>query len=174
MPANMAEDTEYEVFSPPTDLRKKVRVLTKREATKFDPVKAAEAALQRLSSNFGAWMGGETADLQAAFAAIEVDGVDQDRLDRLYQAAHNIKGQALTLGYPLVGSVAASFCHLIEQIPTPTHLPMELSGRYVDAIRAMVVEGAKDSNNPTGAALLRMLTEVSEDFLKTLPPKSPE
>ncbi|MDN3719673.1 hypothetical protein QW131_12065 [Roseibium salinum] len=30
-----------------------------------------------------------------------------------------MKGQALTLGFPLVGQVAANLCHLIETVPGP-------------------------------------------------------
>ncbi|MTI42229.1 Hpt domain-containing protein [Roseibium hamelinense] len=166
MAAKTAEGEEYEVLTPPTDLRQKVRILTKREAAKFDPVAAAEAAIQRLSSNFGTWMDKETEDLLGAMQHLRDGGADAERLDRLYQSAHNIKGQALTLGYPLVGSVAASFCHLIENLPEPSDFPMELGERYVEAIRAMVSEGAKDADNPTGSKLLESLTEVSDAYLE--------
>ncbi len=168
MSSDPLEDGDYETLTPPTDLRKKVRVLSKREAAKFDPVKAAEEALGRLSKNFGDWMSNETQDLMKAWAAIEADGLSEDSLAALYQRAHNIKGQALTLGYPLVGSVAGSFCHLIENVPSPSSLPLPLVGQYVEAIRAMVAEGAKDENNATGAALLQKLDEVTEDYLRQL------
>ncbi|MTH99401.1 Hpt domain-containing protein [Roseibium sp. RKSG952] len=159
---------QYEVLTPPSDLRKKVRVLNKREAAKFDPVKAAEAAMERLSANFGSWMQTETSDLLSAYADIGTSGVDAEKLERLYQSVHNIKGQARTLGYPLVGSVASNFCHLIESLPSPSGFPMELSGRYVDAIRAMVMEGARDHDNETGAELLQTLTSLSEDHLRKI------
>jgi len=171
MGAEEASDDGYEIITPPTDLRSKVRVLTKREAAKFDPVKAAEAAIERLSQNFGTWMLNETRDLCAAWDAIEARGPNAENLDTLYQATHNIKGQALTLGYPLVGDVAARFCTLIERLPDPSDLPVELSARYVEAIRAMVSEGAKDEANKTGAELLETLSEVTDAFLKTLPQK---
>jgi len=171
MGAEEASDDGYEIITPPTDLRSKVRMLTKREAAKFDPVKAAEAAIERLSQNFGTWMLNETRELCAAWEVIETHGPDADRLDALYQAAHNIKGQALTLGYPLVGDVAARFCTLIERLPGPSDLPVQLSARYVEAIRAMVSEGARDEANKTGAQLLETLSEVTDAFLKTLPEK---
>jgi len=169
--ADTAKDQEYEIVSPPTDLRSKVRELSPREAKKFDPVKAAEAALQRLSSHFGNWMDNETRDLLSAWESIKVDGLSEDRLATLFQAAHNIKGQALTLGFPLVGQVAAGFCHLIENLPSPDKLPLELSGRYVEAIRAMVTEGAKDEDNKTGVRLLETLLSVTDDYLAQFPQK---
>jgi HPt (histidine-containing phosphotransfer) domain-containing protein len=169
--ADTDQDEDYEVLSPPTDLRKKVRELTPREARKFDPVKAAEAAVARLSSHFGDWMNNETKALMSAWQAIRSDGLNKDTLATLFQAAHNIKGQALTLGFPLVGQVAASFCHLIETIPSPDKLPLELAERYVTAIRAMVTEGAKDVDNKTGVALLDSLHGVTDEYLAQFPAK---
>ncbi|MEP3045743.1 MAG: Hpt domain-containing protein [Roseibium sp.] len=170
--ADPATDQDYEIVSAPTDLRSKVRELSPREAKKFDPVKAAEAALQRLSRNFGSWMDNETQDLMSAWKQVQSEGLNDMTLAALFQAAHNIKGQALTLGFPLVGDVAASFCHLIETVPTPKALPMALVGQYVEAIRAMVMEGAKDDANPTGVKLLKTLDSVSSEYLAQFPPKA--
>lgn len=169
--AQRAEDQDYEILHPPTDLRSKVRELTPREAKKFDPVKAAEAALERLAPQFGSWMDSETSTLMDAWARIQAEDVSEETVATLYQAAHNIKGQALTLGYPLVGEVAASFCHLIESLPSPEDLPLELTERFAEAIRAMVMEGAKDGHNRTGVELLEMLRTVTESFLSQFPPK---
>ncbi|MCK7614532.1 Hpt domain-containing protein [Roseibium sediminicola] len=169
--ADTAKDQEYEILTPPTDLRSKVRELTPREAKKFDPVKAAEAALERLAPHFGNWMDNETRDLLSAWESIKIDGLNEGTMATLYQAAHNIKGQALTLGFPLVGDVAAGFCHLIETIPSPDKLPPELAERYVEAIRAMVTEGAKDDANKTGVALLETLSSVTDAYLAQFPKK---
>lgn len=170
--AESAEDQDYEILPNPTDLRSKVRELTPREAKKFDPVKAAEDALNRLSKHFGNWMENETAELLKAWEAMQADGPNDETLPPLFQAAHNIKGQALTLGFPLVGQVAASFCHLIEHLPSAELLPMDLTGRFVESIRAMVSEGAKDEHNKTGVELLEMLEAVTAEFLKQFPQKN--
>ncbi|WP_420332696.1 Hpt domain-containing protein [Roseibium sp.] len=167
--AETAEDKDYEILTPPTNLRSKVRVLSPREAKKFDPVKAAEAAMSRLSSHFGSWMVNETVTLNQAWENVPPDGLSEETIAPLFHAAHNIKGQALTLGFPLVGQVAASFCHLIETVPSPEKLPRELAGRYVEAIRAMVMEGAKDEGNSTGVELLETLESVTNEFLKQFP-----
>lgn len=165
MAAETLEETDYEVLSPPNDLRKKVRVLNKRESAKFDPVKAAEAALQRISKNFDGWMKTEAMELVTIFEAIKENGIDAERLDALFQSVHNLKGQAVTLGYPLIGSVAASFCQLIEHVPAPDALPLALAEQYVIAIRAMVTEDARSMDNETGAALLNKLSEVTDGYL---------
>ncbi|MBG6142774.1 Hpt domain-containing protein [Roseibium album] len=168
--AETAQDQNYEILTPPDDLRRKVRELTPREAKKFDPIKAAEAALNRLSGHFGSWMINETVTLLRAWETAQTEGMTEETVAPLFQAAHNIKGQALTLGFPLVGRVAASFCHLIETVPSPEKLPLQLTERYVEAIRAMVMEGAKDDDNRTGVELLETLDIVTTDFLKQFSP----
>ncbi|KZM48199.1 Hpt domain-containing protein [Labrenzia sp. OB1] len=171
--ADTAKDQNYEILSPPNNLRSKVRELTPREARKFDPVKAAEDAMYRLSQHFGTWMDNETLALTGAWEAVQAEGMSEETLATLFQAAHNIKGQALTLGFPLVGEAAASFCHLIETVPSPAALPLDLAERYVKAIRAMVKEGAKDDGNTTGVQLLETLKTVTGEFLDQFP-EAPE
>jgi len=172
MASEPLDEEEREVLSPPTDLRKKVRILSKREAKNFDPVKAAEQALERLSGKFDGWMSSEASELIGAYETIRAEGLNKTNMDMLYQAVHNMKGQALTLGYPLVGSVATSFCRLLEHVPGPDKLPLSLTEQYVEAIRAMVAEDARDDKNATGAALADRLSEVTEDYLAQFPPKT--
>lgn len=166
-----AQNQDYEIVSPPTDLRKKVRELTPREARKFDPVKAAEAALERIAPHFGNWMDNESKGLVSAWEVVQSNGVTSETLETLYQSVHNIKGQAETLGFPLVGNVAASFCHLIENLPAPEDLPLGLAEGFVEAIRAMVTEGAKDTANKTGVELLETLRTATDAYLVQFPPK---
>ena len=165
-----AKDQDYEIVSAPTDLRKKVRVLSPREARKFDPVKAVEDAVSRLPPQFSVWMDDETRNLLNAWESLQANGISEEVLATLFQSAHNIKGQAQTLGFPLVGDVAANFCRLIETVPSPDRLPLKLAERYVEAIRAMVMEGAKDDANKTGVELLMKLKSVTDDFLEQLLP----
>lgn len=154
----------FEVVKPPRDLRSKVRVLSPREAARFDPVKAAEAALAKLSEDFDDWMASEALTLSRAFAEVQEHGLSEERCDTLFRAAHDIKGQAGTLGYPLVGAVAGSLCYLMEHVAREA-LPMTLIAQHVDAVRAMVAEMTQQEDNPTARALVERLADVTEDFV---------
>ena len=59
-------------------------------------------------------------------------------------------------------------------MPSPDKLPLSLVERYVEAIRAMVAEGAKDEANKTGVELLKTLQGVTEEYLAQFPPKQDE
>ncbi|NRG18160.1 Hpt domain-containing protein [Rhizobiales bacterium] len=162
---NANETPDYEVVKPPRDLRAKVRVLDEREAARFDPVKAAEEALESLSAEFDRWMGDEVQTLFDAWAkAAARTTITADAGDELFRASHDIKGQASTLGFPLVGAIAGNLCYLLESVKPVQDVPKTLLQQHVDAIRAMVAERATDENR-TAKALVERLADVTDDFI---------
>ncbi|MBA5777589.1 Hpt domain-containing protein [Stappia sp. F7233] len=159
------ERKDYEVVKPPQDLRSKVKILEGKDAARFDPVQAAEAALQRLSGEFDAWMGLEVGTLLDAWAALPEGPLTEEGKTTLFRAAHDIKGQAGTLGYPLAGAVAGNLCYLFEHVSPAADIPRVLVEQHIDAVRAMVAEGAKDADNEVAKALVTRLADVTDDFI---------
>ena len=62
-------------------------------------------------------MGIEADRLSAAHAAILSDGFTNDTREELFRAAHDIKGDAATFGFPSAGAAAESLCRIIEHAP---------------------------------------------------------
>ena len=60
--------------------------------------------------------------------------------EALFHAAHDIKGEAATFGYPVVAPAADSLCRLIEHTPDVTRIPLALVDQHVDAVRAIYRE----------------------------------
>jgi HPt (histidine-containing phosphotransfer) domain-containing protein len=87
-------------------------------------------------------------------------------VDALFHAAHDIKGQAATFGYPAVASAADSLCRLIEHTPDITHIPEELIEQHVDAVRAIYREYARSDAEQLAVRLTTTLHEVTDEFLR--------
>ena len=102
---------------PPNKLKKAVEKVKPGTKIEFDPVARAEAALAELADDFAVWMDEECARLDTARNAIKASGITPGNQRRLFHAAHDIKGQAATFGFPLVAPVADSLCRLIEHTP---------------------------------------------------------
>src|SRR5262249_59373230 len=83
----------------------------------------------------------------------------------LFRAAHDIKGQAATFGFPWVAALADSLCRLIEHTPDMTRIPLTLVDQHVDAIRAIVRESARPDIATVADKLIKKLRAVTEDFL---------
>lgn len=165
------DDVEFdvgpsEVIATQIDLRKKVRQ-TPRRAGSRDPIAAAEAAVQELASSFDSWMHGELDTLTERWRAAANNGYSLETREALFRAAHDIKGQAATLGYPLVGEAAASLCNLLLDGPETPRLPLSLVDQHVQAIRAMIREEAREENR-TARMLAEKLTTVTDEYLASV------
>jgi len=86
--------------------------------------------------------------------------------DALFRAAHDIKGEAATFGFPEVAGTAESLCRLLEHTPKITSIPVTLVDQHVDATRAIIREHARPDVGDVAVALTRRLREVTDDFLK--------
>ena len=152
---------DYEMITPPNRLRMAVS----QGADAGDPVARAEEALAELSGEFSSWMDTECERLDAAREKVKSKGVTRKTIDALFLAAHDIKGQAATFGYPFVASCADSLCRLIEHTPDMNRIPLPLVDQHVDAIRAIIREKARPDIVQVADALTKRLREVADDFL---------
>jgi len=156
---------DHEVIVPPNKLKKAVEKLKPGTKIDFDPVGRAEAALAELADDFAVWMDQECARLDAARNAIKASGITPGNRDVLFRAAHDIKGQAATFGFPMVAPVADSLCRLIEHTPDTTRLPLPLVDQHVDAIRAIRYKNTRGDSNSNAAKLAEKLRQVADEFL---------
>lgn len=154
---------DHEIITPPNELRKAVAAAGPDDD---DPVARAEAALVQLSSEFTAWMQAECERIETARQAIKLLGMTEHTHNALFRAAHDIKGEAGTFGYPEVVGVADSLCRLLEHTPEIARIPVVLIDQHVDAVRAITRETARPDKAEVADALVRRLREVTDDFLK--------
>ena len=160
---SVATYADHEVITPPHELRKAVAPAADGDE---DPVARAEAALAELSGEFAVWMDAECERLEAARQHVKRDGFSKVMHDALFRAAHDIKGEAGTFGFPAVVGATESLCRLIEHTPDMQRIPLTLVDQHVDAIRAVVREYARPDLLDAATALTRRLREVTDEFLK--------
>lgn len=153
---------DHEIITPVNRLEKAVAKVVLPDD---DPLARAEAALAQLSGEFGAWMIAECDRLDAARRAVKEHGSNKRTLEELFHAAHDIKGDAATFGFPLAAGAAASLCRVLEHSPDSNRIPVALIDQHVDAVRAIVREYARPDIEATATALNRKLHHVSEEFL---------
>jgi chemotaxis protein histidine kinase CheA len=159
----VATYADHEIITPPNRLRK--AVATNKPAG-IDPVARAEAALADLEGEFSNWMNRECDQLDEARQHVMANGLSKETRDALFRAAHDIKGEAATFGFPLVAAPADSLCRLIEHSPDISRIPLPLIDQHVDAIRAIVREGARPDVADIATVLTQRLREVTDEFLR--------
>ncbi len=178
MAKNSPKDIEVKAFAThhvitqPNPLRKVLRRVEDKDMD--DPVGRAEQALAGLSGEFKDWMAAEAARLAAAHAAVQKDGFSKSTRDELFHAAHDIKGDAATFGFPAAAIVAESLCRVIEHAPHLDRVPAELFTHHINAILAIVHENTKLDSLSVGSELGRRLRKVADDYLAHVNRDRPE
>jgi HPt (histidine-containing phosphotransfer) domain-containing protein len=154
---------DHHVITQPNPLRKVLRRVAAKDLD--DPVARAEAALASMSGEFKNWMGIEADRLSAAHAAILSGGFTNTTRDELFRAAHDIKGDAATFGFPSAGVAAESLCRIIEHAPDLDQVPSDLIALHINAIQAIVRERTKLDTASTANELSRRLRGVADEYL---------
>jgi HPt (histidine-containing phosphotransfer) domain-containing protein len=131
-----------------------------------DPIARAEAALAAISGDFTNWMQDECARLDAARRKVREMGLSTQTRQELFLAAHDVKGDSGTLGYPEVAAAAESLCRLLEHTPDLTKIPLAIVDQHVDAVRAIIREHSRPQAEAVASKLTRTLRAVCDDFLR--------
>jgi HPt (histidine-containing phosphotransfer) domain-containing protein len=155
---------DHDVIVLPNKLKKAVVPAQPGDPAAPDPVARAEQALFELSGDFARWMESECARLDAARREVAAGFTEKTR-DELFRAAHDIKGEAATFGFPLVEPVAASLCRLIEHSPTPARIPRALLDQHVNGVLAIVHRNDEGNSERKARLLAQRLRQVTEEFL---------
>ncbi|WGD55842.1 Hpt domain-containing protein [Bradyrhizobium sp. CB1650] len=178
MAKNSARDIEVKAFAThhvitqPNPLRKVLRRVEAKDMD--DPVGRAEQALAGLSGEFKDWMASEVDRLSAAWAAIQQDGFDDAQRGELFRAAHDIKGDAATFGFPSAAGIAESLCRVIEHAPDLAKVPVELFSHHINAIAAIVHENTRLDSLSVSSELSRRLRKVADEYLAHVNRDRPE
>jgi chemotaxis protein histidine kinase CheA len=162
----MSEPTKsgaYQTITPPNTLQKKVRKLTGR-AAQFDPIEKAERAVERLSVNFADWMDEEVQRLMTIWQSTKQSGFSPEARGALYRAAHDMRGQAATLGFPSVGKIAGVFCDIMDAMGE-RDIPDAFMEKYVTAIRAIARETKAGEDNSIAATLAEELSKAGAEMI---------
>ena len=120
-----------------------------------------------MSTEFAEWMQSECERLETARQEVVRQGFTEKTHAELFRAAHDIKGEAATFGYPAVVGAADSLCRLLEHTPGMSRIPLTLVEQHVDAVRAIAREHARDDLASVAGTLTRRLREVTDEFLRS-------
>jgi HPt (histidine-containing phosphotransfer) domain-containing protein len=163
---------DHHVITQPNPLRKVL--LRVPECDLDDPVARAEKALADLSGEFKNWMTVEADRLSAAHATILREGFNDQTREELFRAAHDIKGDAATFGFPSAAAAADSLCRIIEHAPELEKVPRDLITHHINAVQAIVRERTKLDTAAMANELSRQLRGVADVFLTHVNRDRPE
>jgi hypothetical protein len=161
----------YLVLEPDNSLRSKALVPGNANDAIQQATESAEEALNQLSFQFSNWMVEECDRLRQAHFNLHRNGMSSERLDQLFTASHDIRGQAHTLGYPVAGAMASLLCGLIEQAPDATKIPLNVLDQHVNSIKAVVRQDITGKGTQETNSILQGLQLLNITILNRLTPE---
>jgi chemotaxis protein histidine kinase CheA len=167
-PIQQAEEikfSDHTVIVPPHRLKSVITHTSEQSDYAMDVVARAEATLAEIKHEFKAWMITECEALEAARNDMRSQGPSAPALQKVYLAAHEIKGHAAVLGFPLAGRIAGILYRLLTYTPDPQLVPLAVIDSHVDAIRAVVREQIHTMNDKTGKEIFERRAVIVENFL---------
>ena len=167
--ASLTEDrsdpTWHRIIEVPEHLTLTRKAARRNGPSQEEMIQRAEKALEGISGQFEDWTEQTLLTLAEAHAVVRDHGMSEDRAGDLFRAAHNIKGLAATVGYPLAGRVAESLCHLIDRVEDRARVPMVLVDQHVASITAIVHEKASGGGTAIARTLVDRLLTVTAEFV---------
>ncbi|MBM3567650.1 MAG: hypothetical protein FJX46_02720 [Alphaproteobacteria bacterium] len=145
-----------EVIRPPKHIRQKVGMtggLTIEEA-----VGLSDKAIKPFAESFLKDIESHLAALRTARAAIQStpDQIGRQR-QRIFDAAHEIRGQSGTFGYPLATAVADTLCKYLDGKTDLAADDIQLCLLHVNALLAVFRENLRGEGGKIGDELREML-----------------
>jgi HPt (histidine-containing phosphotransfer) domain-containing protein len=173
-PSNLTVETfaDHQVIQQPNPLRNVIRRVDENDVD--DPVGRAEQALADLSTEFTGWMKSECDRLVDAHAAIVRDGLTASNREEFFRAAHDIKGDAATFGYPIAAAAAESLCRIIEHAPDLEKVPDSLIAHHVNAVSAIIRDHGRLEKLGLASEVSKQLRSLADTYLAAANQDRPE
>ena len=88
----------------------------------------------------------------------------QEHLDNISGLVHEIKGEAGSYDYPLLTRVAESLQNFVNSVDDCRGVQLDIVGKYVEAMEAIIREKLEGNGGTTGKELLHALGIAVEKF----------
>lgn len=162
----LGEESEV-IIIPPNDELKNKAIIDGSSANAYNrAIKAAEEAIEQLSSEFGSWINMELERLLETVALIRKEGWNEELKDQLFTITHDLKGQATTLGYPTITEICDTLCNLIENMHRIERLSLNVVEIFVTSIKTIIDQCERNQENHKATAISLGLRQMAIKILQ--------
>jgi len=161
-------DDEPEFIYPSNNLKNKVGPIT--PGIDEAALARAEQAIAGMADNYLEWAAADIDKLAGAYDELRASDETNkaERLDALFNVAHDIKGQGGSFGFPLITAVANQLCRFLENTPSEAfgNPQMDVVNVHINALRLILQQKMKGDGGKAGENLLSGLAAVIDKVAK--------
>ncbi|NQU57426.1 MAG: Hpt domain-containing protein [Rhodospirillales bacterium] len=154
----MSDDNTVNVIKPPDTLSGKV---TKGGPGAVDmaAIERAEAVISGMANDYLNWVEEDLVKIANAQKDLKANRDDsKNRLDKVFQVAHDMKGQGGSFGYDLMTILGNDLCRFIEGKETASDIDVEVIDLYINTMQIVI---SKRMSGDGGAAGNQVLTGLA-------------
>lgn len=153
--AAQLEEGEFEIIERPNLLKAKVG---SEGGADMAAIARAESVIESFKASYDERAASELEDIHALFTEMKL--TKRFDLRRILIAAHEVRGEAGTYGYPLLSSVARSLCELLPRVEVPTQVQTEVIDAHIKAMRTIVAHKIMDDGGELGKEVVSSLIKA--------------
>jgi hypothetical protein len=156
----MSDDDTVNVIKPPDTLSAKV---TKGGPGAVDlaAIERAESVIANMADSYLDWVEEDLVKITKAQEALKANPDDPvDRLDKVFQVAHDMKGQGGSFGYDLMTILGNDLCRFIEGKETVSKVDLEVIDLYIGTMHIVISKRMSGDGGAEGNKVLTGLAAV--------------
>jgi len=160
----MADD-DLEFITPPNALKSKVSI-GGAGAVDEAALRRAEEAIAGMTDEYLEWVVQDIARIEAACKELKSSSDERvEKLQGVFQVAHDIKGQGGSFGFDLMTTIGNQVCQVIDKADSDDPDIVDVIDVHVDAMKLIVASRLKGDGGRDGELMLAGLQKVCEKIL---------
>jgi len=156
----MSEDDTVKVIKPPDTLSAKVSK-GGPGAVDLAAIERAESVIANMANDYLQWVEDDLVKIAKAQAELKANrGESKKRMDRIFQIAHDMKGQGGSFGYDLMTILGNDLCRFIEDKESASDIDVEVIDLYINTMQIVISKRMSGDGGPAGNQVLTGLAAV--------------
>lgn len=156
----MDDDDEIQVFDPPDTLKAKVGT-GGPGAVDLETLERAEAVIADLTDDYLKWAEEDLDKIEGVVKELSAATDNhKELLGRIFQIAHDIKGQGGSFGYEMMTVIGDKLCRFVEKLDVAEPAEVEAISLHVNTMKVVISKRMQGEGGKEGAALFDGLNRI--------------
>ncbi len=156
----MSDDNTVNVIKPPDTLSGKVSK-GGPGAVDLAAIERAESVIASMAGDYLSWVEDDLLKIAKAQKNLKENRGDAEHLiDRIFQIAHDMKGQGGSFGYDLMTILGNDLCRFLEDKKTASDIDVEVIDLYINTMQIVISKRMSGDGGPEGNQVLTGLAAV--------------
>ncbi|MBT4934177.1 MAG: Hpt domain-containing protein [Rhodospirillaceae bacterium] len=156
----MSDDDTVNVIKPPDMLSSKVSK-GGPGAVDLAAIERAESVIANMADDYLDWVEDDLVKIANAQKELKANrDQSEHHLDKVFQVAHDMKGQGGSFGYDLMTILGNDLCRFIEGKKTASDVDIEVIDLYISTMQIVISKRMSGDGGPAGNEVLTGLAAV--------------